>query len=66
MSPDLPVYPHRLRDSPRCASIAMMMIAPWTAPMRYSLTTFDNSMILPMTSRMSAPAIVPQICPTPP
>ena len=44
----------------------MMMIAPWMAPIRYSLTKFDSSMMLPTSSRMKAPQIVPQTRPAPP
>src|SRR5690606_4923058 len=64
--PMSPAGSHDRRDSERCTSMAMMMIAPWMAPMRYSLTKFDRSMMLPTISRMKAPQIVPQMRPTPP
>src|SRR5690606_39210863 len=61
-----PAGSHDRRDSERCTSMAMMMMAPWMAPIRYSLMKFDSSMILPTISRMKAPQIVPHMRPTPP
>ena len=46
--------------------MAMMMMAPCTAPTRNSETKFDSTMMLATSSRMIAPTTVPQTRPMPP